>query len=170
MLAPPLILLAVAAAVYVFASLALLTSLPQRCCSWNLKLDKARVIDPLGPVGVRLVLLSELVTTVLLLTAVYAAPQGSDNVAGLLLGGYLSLWLWLAAALQQPASPAFLAGLYVLFMGFFVTAAAVYSAETTGPVWQHVFVWSHAAHRLVADGVYTYKMLNPAKRVIALYP
>ncbi len=111
------------------------------------------------------VLASETVTTVLLWIGLSIAKNTKAN--GLAAGGYVALLVWLIGysfkrtiVLRPLRRRVGLLASWVVFSALFVSAAAVLTAgpNPASNVAQG-FVWAHASHRLVIDGVYTLMML-----------
>lgn len=102
------------------------------------------------------ILLSELITTVLLWAALGASWPDPNSAFVLVLLGYAVLLVWLGVATQgfkNKRLAVWLFLLWVLFAACFTAAAAVFEAQTSKPLHKR-FVWSHALHRVVADGFF----------------
>lgn len=109
------------------------------------------------------ILTSETATTVALWIGLVLV--NNEVVSGLALAGYISLLAWLipfslaTAEIAPKIRKAGLAGAWIGFAGSFVAAAAVASTIRTASEAAQACLWLHAAHRLLADGWYTARML-----------
>ena len=112
------------------------------------------------------VLASEAATTVLLWIGLSLAKNNTAN--GLVAGGYVALLVWLVAYSLKRVTISLpwhrrsgLFATWVVFSALFVAApAALFAEANRAPALAQGFVWAHAVHRLIVDGVYTVLMLR----------
>lgn len=109
------------------------------------------------------VLGSELVTTVLLWIGL--TVTNDVTAYGVALLGYCGLLVWLFGfsfkrlEMTDRCRKVGLTVTWAVFTSAFVALAAIVTSRST-PAYAAGFVWAHAVHRLVVDGIYTLLMLR----------
>jgi hypothetical protein len=123
------------------------------------------VTEALTPRIEAVVLMSEAATTALLWIGLYDA-RNNAAVLVLVVAGYAGLLAWLVGfslksrIIADATRKQGLFATWAVFALSFIAAAVVLSSERGAPVRAQVFLWLHAAHRFLLDGLaYTFKMI-----------